>query len=175
MSGTVVLGVLYAVLAVAALQDLWKLRISNVFPALIIALYPVWLIISGFEGDIWQNAVLFAIMLAIGAFLFARHWFGGGDVKLFAAAALWFDFSGGLALVVYVTVGGGLLSLIFIALRRLTPTLVRDHSGWMALKTRGPIPYGLAIACGAILCAQFHGVNPNGKAALSAYMQSQRY
>lgn len=171
MNAGAILYALYALLTGAALQDLWKLRISNLFPVAILGLFPVWALAAGVERDIWQNALFFTIILAIGTFLFARHWFGGGDVKLLAAVAMWFDLSGGLALLVYVTMGGGLLSLIFIILRRLTPALVRDQSGWAALKRRGPIPYGLAIALGAILCVHFQGVNPSGRPTLPEYLQ----
>jgi prepilin peptidase CpaA len=153
--------------ALAAAQDLWQLKISNFFPVALVALFAVWLWQVGLEGDLWKNAVMFAVVLGIGTLLFAQGWFGGGDVKLLAAIALWFDLDGGLALFVWTTVGGGLLALSFIALRRMLPLPATNEGGWGALKRKGPIPYGLAIAAGAILCAQTNGFNPSGRFELA--------
>lgn len=170
MIGDLLLYAVIALLAGAALQDLWMLRISNVFPVAIFALYPFWLLQTGLELDIWQNIAVFVATLFVGALMFARNWLGGGDVKLLAAIALWFDFSGGLALLAYVTLGGGLLSLLFILVRRTTPATIREGSGIAALQSRGPIPYGLAIAAGATLCLHWHGPNPHAPLPKPAYI-----
>lgn len=153
-----------ALVVLAAAQDLWKLKISNFFPVGLVALFGLWLGVVGLEADIWKNAVLFAGFLGVGTLLFAKGWFGGGDVKLLAAIALWFDFDGGLALFIWTTIGGGFLALLFIALRRMLPLPAAGaEGGWAAFKRKGPIPYGLAIAAGAILCAQTNGFNPSGR------------
>jgi prepilin peptidase CpaA len=82
--------------------------------------------------------------------MFAAGKLGGGDVKLLAAAGLWFDFAGGLWMLICVAIAGGVLALIVIALRAF---------GWseglrqrvVLLRPRAGIPYGVAIAAGALI------------------------
>jgi len=155
-----ILYLFYATIICAALQDVAQLRISNAFPVVVVGLFGAWLAVVGVEIDIWKNALAFVVTLAVGSLLFARGWLGGGDVKLLAAIALWFDISGGLALLAYVSIGGGLLALVFIIARRLLPAPKNGGVRPPALRPRGPIPYGLAIATGALLCAAWHGPNP---------------
>lgn len=149
-----------ALLLLAAGQDLWKLRISNIFPIALIALYLVRAVFVGWQSDMWQNLAVFSLALSAGTFLFAKRWLGGGDVKLFAATALWFDFVAAPYLLVAITFGGALIALVFIFMRRLLPAGLDEKTGWESLKRRGPIPYGLAIAIGAILCSQVYEFNP---------------
>lgn len=143
----------------AAIQDLVQLRISNIFFVLLVALFGlrVWMI-----GDyhVLQNIALFGIVFLVGATLFAKGWLGGGDVKLLAAAALWFDFGQGLSLLAAVALGGGVLALFLIVIRRMLPASLYARRGWPVLRPRGPIPYGMAIAVGAILCSQITGFHP---------------
>jgi prepilin peptidase CpaA len=155
----------WAVLALAAMQDAWELRISNAFPVALVALYATWVAVAGFETDIWQNAAVFVFALSAGLFLFAKRWLGGGDVKLFAAAALWFDFHAAPYLLMSIVIAGAVLGATFIVARRLVPAGVQERTGWVTLRKKGPIPYGLAIAVGAIVCGQVYGFNPAGPAA----------
>lgn len=147
-------------LLLAAGQDLWKLRISNVFPVALIVLYIFRAIFIGFQTDMWQNMALFALVLSAGIILFAQRWLGGGDVKLFAATALWFDFTAAPYLLFAITFGGALVALAFIFMRRLLPAGLEEKTGWQSLKHKGPIPYGLAIAAGAMICSQVYEFNP---------------
>jgi prepilin peptidase CpaA len=160
---TLITSIFCALVALAAVQDLFQLKISNAFPVILVALFGAWVWQTGFETDVWENAVMFAIVLAIGTLLFSKGWFGGGDVKLLATIALWFDLSGGLSLVMWTTLGGGLLSLLFIFLRRVVSVPASAAGRFPALRKKGPIPYGIAIAAGAILCAQTTGFNPGNR------------
>ena len=75
---------------------------------------------------------------------------GGGDVKLLAAVGLWFDFSGALGMLIAVALAGGLLALLVLVVRSI---------GWseemrrrvVLLRPGGGIPYGVAIAAGALI------------------------
>ena len=64
---------------------------------------------------------------------------GGGDVKLAAAAALWFSPVTTLKFLVFMSIAGGLLTLVVMLSHRL-----RRKAG------RPEIPYGVAIALGAL-------------------------
>lgn len=151
----------------AALQDMRELRISNWISVAMIALFPLWIVATRFETDIWQNVALCLLTFAIGTALFALRWLGGGDVKLLAAIALWFDFAAAPALLFCITIGGGVLVLLLLPIRRLLPEAVYRKTKWKFFQSGGPIPYGLAIAIGAILCSTYPGFNPHPPAALA--------
>jgi prepilin peptidase CpaA len=156
---TVVISLLCMLLALAALIDIWKLQIPNLFPVAIILLLPAWVYHTGWNNSLWQNGAVFLVAFFGGALLFSRGLLGGGDVKLLAAAALWFDFRGAAALFLYVAIGGILLSIAFILLRRLLPERLTGGN-IPSLKARGPIPYGVAIAGGAVLAILGSNINP---------------
>jgi prepilin peptidase CpaA len=156
----IVIGLLYVLLAGAAAMDLWRLRIPNLFPVAIVALFVAWIGLHGTVAGVWQNIAMFAFTLVGGTFLFSRGWLGGGDTKLLAAIALWFDFAGAAGLFLYVALGGAMLSLVFVALRRMMPAHLMETTKAAALKPRGPIPYGIAISGGAVLAILGGGINP---------------
>lgn len=158
----------------AALEDMARLRISNIFPMLVIGLFIVWVGVTGWENDIWHNATLFLAVFALGCGLFALGWMGGGDVKLLAACALWFDWGAALPWFIYVTMGGGLLSLLIIIARRLVPRGARGGSSLAIFSPNGPIPYGVAIAAGTIMALYLAGPNPSGMAHLPEFVRPLR-
>ena len=99
---------------------------------------------------LWQNLLLFALVLGGGMLLFNRGVMGGGDIKLLAASALWFDLSHGWKMLVAVAIAGGLETLAIMALRLAPwPDAARKQ---LALLRRGEdIPYGVAIGAGVVL------------------------
>lgn len=142
--------ILFSLLLVAALQDGWKLQISDWLSGAIAvgALFAV--VLQGPQLNLWQNFLLFAVVLAVGTFAFGRGWMGGGDIKLLAASALWFDLSDGWKLLVAIAIAGGIEAILIIILRRLPwSQALRDKV--LLLKRGGPIPYGIAIALGVTL------------------------
>ncbi|ALR20433.1 MULTISPECIES: prepilin peptidase [Sphingobium] len=166
----IILALVTLLLILAAVQDVMMLRISNAFPVALILLFGAWVAVVGFTAALWSNALSFLVVLGMGAFFFSRQWLGGGDVKLLAASALWFSFKGLLPLVVHVTILGGMLALVFILLRRLVPAGNKE-GGNPALKAKGPIPYGLAIAAGVIACLYLYGPHPSPAGGLPSYMR----
>jgi prepilin peptidase CpaA len=141
---------LLVLLLAAAIQDGWRLRISDWISGGIAVGAFIALLLDGPVAGLWQNLALFAATLAIGTFMFGRGWMGGGDIKLLAASALWFDLSSGWRLLVAVTLAGGVEALLIIVIRRL-PWPESLRSRLLLLKRRGPIPYGIAIALGVAL------------------------
>lgn len=156
----VLLGALILLLAAAAMQDVYQLRISNVFPVAILLLFPVYALVKGIDASIWQNGAVFLAVLALGMLAFGAHWLGGGDVKLLAATALWFDIAGAARLIGTIAVLGAAIALFFIMFRRVVPEPVLLRSGMVSLKRRGPIPYGIGIAGGAIAVIAMGYVHP---------------
>lgn len=142
--------ILYILLAVAALEDGWRMRIGNWTSGAIAIGAFVAVALDGPIVGLWQNLALFVGVLAIGTFFFSRSWMGGGDVKLLAAGALWCDFSSGWKMLVAVALAGG-VETILIMLSRGFNWSDRTLERVEFLRRRGGIPYGIAIAAGLIL------------------------
>jgi prepilin peptidase CpaA len=145
------LALIVAVLLVAAAaEDAVRLRISNLIVLLVLVGAIVAAGVVGPELALWKNLVVFLALLAIGTPMFAAGKLGGGDVKLLAAVGLWFAFAGALWLILAVALAGGLLALVVLILRAF---------GWseeirrrvVLLRPGGGIPYGVAIAAGALI------------------------
>lgn len=144
--------VLALLLVAGAIEDAARLRISNVTCALTAAAALVAMGVVGLGPEVWQNFAVFAALMAIGMVLFSAGKLGGGDVKLFAAAGLWFDLDGALTLVIYVLLAGGVLALVILALR-LFGWSEKARGRVQLLRAGAGIPYGVAIASGALIAA----------------------
>ena len=141
---------LTVLLLAAAAEDSVRLRISNVTVLLVMVTAVIAAVVVGPELAVWQNVAVFAALLAVGTPMFAAGKLGGGDVKLLAAVGLWFDLKGALWMLLDVVLAGGVLAIMIIALRSF---------GWsekmrrraVILRPGGGIPYGVAIAAGALI------------------------
>lgn len=152
----------------AALQDTRRLKISNLFPIGVIGCFVVWVALIGIHITLWENLVAFILTLAAGLVLFSRNWLGGGDVKLLAAVALWFNLANIGHMLCYIAVSGMFLTLAFIFVRRMLPAY---YGNWVALRRRGPIPYGIAIAAGAVIAIQLGNVSPKPPSSMQKYQE----
>src|SRR3989442_289230 len=72
----------------AALHDFRSYQIPNRFAAAIAFAF-LMASLGGSLREAISGLALAGVVLAGGIVLFARHWLGGGDVKLLAATALW--------------------------------------------------------------------------------------
>ena len=149
-------GVLCALLLVAAIEDALRLKISNLTVLAVIAAAVAAAGVVGPTLGLWQNLLVFALLLAGGTLLFASGKVGGGDVKLLAAAGLWTDLERAPILVAGVFIAGGLLALIV-----LLPRLVRRRSKAASRTSGKSIPYAVAIAVGALLVIAFERQPPD--------------
>ena len=145
------LALVFAILMLAAAaEDAVRLRISNITVLLVLIGAIVAAFVAGPEVRLWQNLVVFLALLAVGTPMFAAGKLGGGDVKLLAAVGLWFDFRGAVGMLIAVALAGGLLALLVLVVRSI---------GWsdemrrrvVLLRPGGGIPYGVAIAAGALI------------------------
>jgi prepilin peptidase CpaA len=141
--------VLVGLLLIAAVEDAIRLRISNLTCLGILAAGLAAMVHAGPERGIWQNVVVLIGLLAVGTAVFAAGKMGGGDIKLLAATGWWFDLQGALLMLSAVLIAGGLLAILVIGLRMARRSLrASDGTG---LRKRGRvIPYGVAIAAGAV-------------------------
>ncbi len=155
--------ILYAAIAIvtlAAVQDVRTMRIANYFPLLMVALFGAWLVAGGFPGNLWENGVHFLIALGVGMVLFSLGWVGGGDAKLYASCACWFDFSAAISLLFFVGLAGFALLALLLITRPIRRRLSSSDTGDWKQLAKMQMPYGVAIASGMVLTIYFVGVNP---------------
>jgi prepilin peptidase CpaA len=138
--------------------DLWMFRIPNILP-LALALLFFTAAAANVAAIDWASQLgAGTLVFLVGAVLFHFRLMGGGDVKLFAATALWAGLPMLLPLVALTALFGGLLVLIlkFIApsalavLSRLPSIDPRSVPQFLAAGRE--IPYGVAIAGSALVC-----------------------
>lgn len=129
------------ILVVAAVIDVRTYTISNRLNLAVALLAPLYWWASGLP--LWPDVAI-QVAVAGGVFLllavaFYAGMMGGGDVKLAAAIALWFSPNATLRFLVFMSLAGGVLTLVVLGLHRL-----RRRGG------KPEIPYGVAIAIGAL-------------------------
>jgi prepilin peptidase CpaA len=137
----IVMAIWTITLIAAAISDLRSFRIPNYLPAILILLFGVLSVMTGYSVASIDNVLHFLAALVVGMVLFSRGWIG---------AALWFDWAGAVALIFTTTIAGAALAMILIAARLLG--LRKDVP-----REDRRIPYGVAIATGAILTATWTG------------------
>lgn len=139
--------ILVLAMLAAAAEDAWRLRISNVTCAVVLVTAIIAMALHGFPLALWQNAVVFIVVLTLGTFLFASGQMGGGDIKLLACLGLWMNFMAAVWFIASTLIAGGVLALGFIATRPLRHKK-NQRTGRSASRN---IPYGIAITAGACL------------------------
>ena len=135
------LAALAILLIAAAVVDVRTFTISNRLAVAVALLAPVYWWSAGLP--LWPDAALqVGVALAVFAVLaitFQLGMMGGGDVKLAGAVALWFAPYDTLRFLVFMTLAGGLVTIVALAVHR-----ARSKPG------RPKVPYGVAIAIGAL-------------------------
>lgn len=133
--------VLAGLLIVAAAIDIRSRTIPNGLNlAVALLAIPFWWATGiALWPDVAMHVAVAAAVFAAFAGLFALGAMGGGDVKLVGALALWLPWPAVLALLVIMSVAGGLLTLAMIIRKRMA-----RHEGELE------IPYGVAIAFGGL-------------------------
>ena len=143
-----------ALVILGGVYDLMTMRIPNwISIALIVAFVPVALVV----GLTWQETAmalgLAGLALIVGIALFAFRLLGGGDAKILAASTAWVGLSGLLPFLLITAVAGGALSLLLLLARKWVVLLPLSMPSWLERLTtpKGDVPYGVAIAIGAVL------------------------
>jgi prepilin peptidase CpaA len=141
-----------ALLIVAALSDIATMTIPDWVSIVAVVAFPIAAFAAGLS---WQQIALHlaigVLMFLIGFGLFAANVLGGGDVKVFAAASVWSGLAALAPFTLVMAVSGGALAVIVLAARALAkpndaqPAFVRR-----LLDPRRGVPYGVAIAIGAL-------------------------
>lgn len=150
----ILLAILPALVIVAGLKDLTSMTIPNwISGLLILGFFPAALLLGLQPSAIGIHLAVAVAALLIGMGLFALNLLGGGDVKLMAAACLWLGLSGSGVFVLATAVTGGAFSLALLASRAWLQPYVGAGPAWLVqlMEPKGHIPYGVAIAIGALV------------------------
>lgn len=141
-------------LALAAFNDLFSMTIPNRISLALLVSFVVLAPLSGMPVlEVGEHLLTGVLVLAVCLIFFAMGVMGGGDAKLLTAAAVWFGFGSSLTeFAVYVSVFGGMLTLILLILRSQAAAiqaLGMQLPGSLLLEKK--IPYGIAIAVGGFI------------------------
>lgn len=146
-----------ALVAVAALRDATSYTIPNWISVALIGAFVLAAPVVGLSpAAVGLHAAVGAAGLVAAVVMFALGWIGGGDAKLFAAAALWLGWPAAGTFAVMTGMAGGGLALFLLGLRSayFRPYVVTAPAWIGRLAEPGEnVPYGLAIAVGALIAA----------------------
>ena len=132
-----------AALSYAAFIDLKHYRISNELILLLIGLFFLYSLVSDrWTAAAWHLALAAGILLFL-IYPYARHWMGGGDVKMLTVAFLWTGIECALQFVI--------LLLLFVSLHTIAAKF-----GWVGSQQidddhRQRIPFAPSIAAALIV------------------------
>jgi prepilin peptidase CpaA len=141
------------ILGLAAVYDAATLRIPNWISALLASLFVVAAIRAG-QVDWLSHLGAAALVFVGGIVLFRFRIFGGGDIKLLTAGALWTGFWFLPFFLLAVGLLGGVVAVFFYVLRKILFQALITFGGnrtvrlpSVLLEGEG-VPYGLAIVAG---------------------------
>ena len=153
---------------VAALSDVATYTIPNRLSILLVAGFIAAALLLGRPPiGIGLDVLAGLIALAAAVGMYAAGWIGGGDAKLFAAAALWLGWPAMPVFLMITALSGG--GLAFVLMNARSPWLKPYFAaapGWLGrlVTPDEAVPYGVAIAIGALaafphsaLMTAFHG------------------
>ncbi|MDP3175225.1 MAG: prepilin peptidase [Phenylobacterium sp.] len=144
-----------AALVLAMVSDILFRRIPNWAVVALIAVFAAVVSAGLSPHPLWASLAAAGISLAAGFTLFAFNVIGAGDAKLFAATALFAGLQNLGALALATVLIGGLMAVVVL--------VVRPKRALAGLTKRGRetgaggIPYGVPIACAALLASWTSG------------------
>ena len=147
-----VFAALPALLVAAAGWDIASYTIPNALQLALIGIFFIFAIVAGMGlTALALHLAAGALGLVIGFAFFSLGYVGGGDAKLFAAAALWFGLWDLPSFALYASVFGGLLTLGLLTFRKIPLPAMFGNQGWLLRlhDEKAGIPYGAALAAGA--------------------------
>ncbi len=164
---------LYGLLLIAAVGDVRRFQIPNIFPILVLVMLAAALIFTtpAWEPEFWYDFVSRmlggVIATEVALLFFALRVMGGGDVKLFAALSFWFGLDGLFGFAVFTAFSGLVLGLVYGVYYLVTKagsaqtatecpnrTGMKGGASVVHEALRGRAPYGVAIFLGAVLAGE---------------------
>ena len=141
---TIWLGTLGVFGSAGALLDILTRRLPNILCGLMVIAGLVLAAWIGGLSALGLHLAHAALALVVGYLLFVAGVFGGGDGKFYAAVAAFFPVAQMLSIFVLITVAGLVLAMGWFGLKRFARGGNKDKENF------GKLPYGVAIAAGAL-------------------------
>ncbi len=142
---------LVAICTWAAFNDVKEYKIPNAVVLLTLLLYIPFVLTSAENIDWLDGLTTFAVVLVAGFLLFATGIIGAGDIKFFAALALWSGSTHLNSFIIAMSITGLVLAAAYIG------TIVFQKNVGLKPKNFKPshvvLPYGVAITGGAYYVA----------------------
>lgn len=141
----------------AAISDARTLRIPNILSASIAVLFAVHAAIDLTLASVLGAVALAGATLVAGFIAFARGKVGGGDVKLMSVCIAWAGTRDAAEFLIITGLAGGAIALALLSPLTARPVCALQRH-WpsaesISLGGRTPMPYGVAIAAGALVVA----------------------
>jgi prepilin peptidase CpaA len=154
--------ILFATTVILGVAVWFDIATRTIPDACAVGLCAVGLVARLLDGPMAALASI-GVALVVGAFLVllhARGVLGGGDVKLIAALLVGTAPAAAFELVFWIAMAGGMLGVAYLLLSFVMPRPALRPRAPVAVRVavveanriarRGPLPYGVAIAAGAI-------------------------
>lgn len=144
----------FALCILAALIDIETLTIPNWLNGWLAFLFVPAAILAapGWETIGW-HVLVGAIAFVVSVALFFLGVYGGGDAKFIPGVLLWVGPAGVAPFLVVTALAGGILTIVVIIMRALLPSGYAPGFGVATFEDRKGVPYGVAIAAGALFAA----------------------
>ena len=152
--------------ALAARSDYKGFKIPNIVSLVIVAAFGVTyglLALSGqrevFFKPIGMHIAAAFLVLMVTAALYSFQKLGAGDSKFATAISLWVGLGGLVPFLFYMSLAGGVIAAASLYIQKKKPFHSPPDGGWidMAQKGSGNVPYGIAIALGALVSFVYLG------------------
>ncbi len=144
----------------SAWSDWNGLTIPNVYPAGIIVTFVIAYAAvmfmapdAGYFADLKSHLLSLALVFGATFVLFSLRMIGAGDSKLAAAVAIWTGFKGLIPFLFFMGIMGAVLSIAALMIRKAKPVKEPKADSWIDKLQKGEnaVPYGIAIAVGALI------------------------
>lgn len=148
MTGEALTYALVGGLAIALIYSIYtdvryRLIFNRVTLLIALAAPAYWAATGGFNlPEIGLHLLIATIVFIFFLIAFRFGAMGGGDVKLFAALALWWHWIDVVRMVLYASILGALVTIVFVVIHKL-----KQQDG------KARIPYGVAIALAGLWIA----------------------
>lgn len=150
----------------AAWSDFKGFRIPNIVSVVIVAAFAIaFAVLSVLDKrDVLFHPLMnhigaMLLVLTVTGFLFAIKQLGAGDSKFASAIGLWLGLQGLIPFLFYMALCGGVIGVISLVLKKKKPFKNLPIGSWPAKAQDGfpSVPYGIAIAVGALAGFIFNG------------------
>ena len=149
-----------AAMLTAAIRDASTMPIPNWASLLVLGgffliipfIWSSWAAVGAPLSILGEHLLVGVTVFIAGFAMFAFGWLGGGDAKLMAATAFWWQWPDLALYLAYTTFSGGVLALLIVFGRKFIPVEALGMP-WLhrLMKNETKMPYGLALAFGALV------------------------